>query len=166
MDTAKAANLLSSWPAPFLDYVNAPLGRARPVPGPLKPHIACSTTFGTAAETTGIAIFDLAEKGVKTGIVARALRPSLGVADPLVLDYLPAAVVAANGFDVLSHAIESYTARTFTAPPAAHRLPSRRPLNQGANPFSSLACWRPSASPRTIWNGRSPPPPTATRAPP
>jgi len=139
MDTAKAANLLSTWPAPFLDYVNAPLGRALPPPGPLKPHIACTTTFGTAAETTGIAIFDLAEKGVKTGILGRALRPSLGVADPLALDYLPIPVLASNGFDVLSHAIESYTARPFTAR-ARPDASSPRPQNQGANPFSSLAC--------------------------
>ena len=139
MDTAKAANLLTSWPAPFLDYVNAPLGLAKAPPGPLKPHIACTTTFGTAAETTGIAIFDLAEKGVKTGIVNRALRPTIGVADPLVLDYLPDTVLAANAFDVLSHAIESLTARPFTAR-TRPQDGALRPQNQGANPFSSLAC--------------------------
>ena len=31
-------------PAELLDYVNAPIGAARPVPGPLAPHIACPTT--------------------------------------------------------------------------------------------------------------------------
>lgn len=139
IDTTKVANLLSSWPAPLLDYVNAPAGRALPVPGPLKPHIACPTTFGTASETTGIAVFDLAGKATKTGIVSRRIRPTLGVLDPDNLAHLPATVVAANGFDVLSHAIESYTARPFTARPLPAE-PALRPLSQGANPLGDLAC--------------------------
>jgi alcohol dehydrogenase class IV len=139
IDTAKVANLLSSHPAEFLDYVNAPLGRGRPVPGPLKPHIACPTTFGTASETTGIAVFDLLDLEVKTGIVSRRLRPTLGVLDPTNLYSLPPLVVAANGFDVLSHAIESYTARPFTARPRPTEA-APRPLSQGANPYGDIAC--------------------------
>lgn len=139
IDTAKVANLLSAWPAPIIDYVNAPVGHARPVPGPLKPHIACPTTFGTASETTGIAVFDLTREGTKTGIVSRRIRPTVGVLDPDTLAQLPPSVVAANGFDVLSHAIESYTARPFTARPAPAD-PGLRPLSQGANPLGDIAC--------------------------
>ncbi len=139
MDTAKASNLYATYPADFLAYVNAPVGEARRVPGPLRPHIACPTTFGTASECTGIAIFDMLEMGAKTGIAHAALRPSLGVLDPSVLMTLPAPVVAANGFDVFSHAIESLTAR-----PYSHRMapatPDKRPLLQGSNPYSDLAC--------------------------
>jgi len=40
IDTAKAANLYSTYPADFLDYVNPPIGEGRPVPGPLKPLVA------------------------------------------------------------------------------------------------------------------------------
>jgi hydroxyacid-oxoacid transhydrogenase len=139
MDTAKAANLYATYPDDFLAYVNAPVGQAKPVPGPLKPHIACPTTFGTASECTGIAIFDFLEMEAKTGIANARLRPSLGILDPTNLASLPSLVLAANGFDVFSHAFESLTARPFThrAKPATS---SARPLSQGANPYSDLAC--------------------------
>jgi len=139
MDTCKASNLYSSHPADFLDYVNAPIGKAMPVPGNLKPHIACPTTFGTASECTGIAVFDLLEMEAKTGIVNPLIRANLGVLDPSVLGTLPPLVRAANGFDVFSHACESMTARPYTHRPAPESS-TKRPLSQGANPYSDVAC--------------------------
>jgi len=139
MDTCKASNLYSCYPADFLDYVNAPIGKAIPVPGELKPHIACPTTFGTASECTGIAIFDLLEMEAKTGIVSPKIRANLGVLDPSVLSSLPPLVRAANGFDVFSHACESITARPYTHRDAPESS-LKRPLNQGANPYSDIAC--------------------------
>jgi alcohol dehydrogenase class IV len=139
IDTAKAANLYATYPADFMTYVNAPIGGGQPVPGPLKPHIACPTTSGTGSECTGIAIFDLVAMRAKTGIVSRRLKPSLGIVDPDVTRTLPAQVVASSGFDVLSHALESYTALPFTRR-ARPLCGSARPLSQGANPFSDLAC--------------------------
>ena len=139
IDTAKAANLYATHPAEFLTYVNAPIGGGAAVPGPLKPHIACPTTCGTGSECTGIAIFDRLAMKAKTGIVSRHLRPSRAVVDPTVTHTLPANVVAASGFDVLSHALESYTARPYNQRPAAAR-PSERPQTQGANPWSDIGC--------------------------
>jgi alcohol dehydrogenase class IV len=109
------------------------------VPGALKPHIACPTTCGTGSECTGIAIFDFLERQVKTGIVSRRLRPTLALIDPTTTYTLPASVVAASGFDVLSHALESYTALPYTRRAAPAR-PSLRPMSQGANPWSDLGC--------------------------
>lgn len=139
MDTTKAANLYATYPADFLDYVNAPIGKAKPVPGPMKPLIACPTTSGTGSECTPIAIFDLLAMKAKTGIVSRRLRPTLGLIDPNVTKTLPATVVACSGFDVLCHAVESFTALPYTrrAKPEKPRL---RPASQGANPYSDLAC--------------------------
>ena len=139
MDTCKASNLYSCYPADFLDYVNAPIGKAVPVPGKLKPHIACPTTFGTASECTGIAIFDLLEMEAKTGIVSPMIRADIGVLDPSVLASLPPLVRAANGFDVFSHACESITARPYTHRPAPESS-QKRPLSQGANPYSDITC--------------------------
>ncbi len=139
IDTCKAANLYATHPADFLAYVNAPIGEGRPVPGPLKPHIACPTTCGTGSECTGIAIFDLLSIQVKTGIVSKRLKPTLALIDPTTTYSLPANVVAASGFDVLSHALESYTAKPYTkrAKPAN---PTLRPASQGANPWSDIGC--------------------------
>jgi hydroxyacid-oxoacid transhydrogenase len=137
IDTAKAANLYYSHPADLLTYVNAPIGQATPVPGPLKPLIAIPTTAGTGSETTGVAIFDLVEMHAKTGIAHRALRPVLGIVDPLNTLSMPAMVTAASALDVLSHAIESYTALPFDQRPAPD-APRFRPAYQGANPISDI----------------------------
>ena len=139
IDTAKAANLYASYPADFLSYVNPPVGEGTPVPGPLKPHIACPTTSGTGSEVTGIAIFDLLSMAAKTGIASPGLRPTEALVDPDCTDTLPAQVVACSGLDVLSHALESFTARPFVRRPAPSR-PVLRPMSQGANPWSDLGC--------------------------
>ncbi|CAN5188312.1 hydroxyacid-oxoacid transhydrogenase [soil metagenome] len=136
IDTAKAANLYASYPADFLEYVNPPVGAGAPVPGPLKPHIACPTTSGTGSEVTGIAIFDLLSLEAKTGIASPALRPTEALVDPDCTDTLPAQVVACSGLDVLSHALESFTARPFTRRPVPDK--GARPMSQGANPWSDL----------------------------
>ena len=50
----------------------------------------------------------------KTGIAHRALRPVMGIVDPLHSRTLPSQVVACSGFDVLCHGLESYTALPFS----------------------------------------------------
>jgi len=137
MDTAKAANLYSTYPADLLTYVNQPIGQGRPVPGPLKPLIAIPTTSGTGSETTGVAIFDLSKEHFKTGIAHRALRPAMGIIDPENVRTLPKMVAASSGFDVLSHAVESLTALPYQQRPAP-KNPGLRPAYQGANPISDI----------------------------
>ncbi|HEX6827819.1 MAG TPA: hydroxyacid-oxoacid transhydrogenase [Burkholderiales bacterium] len=141
IDSCKAANLYATHPADFLAYVNAPIGEGRPVPGPLKPHIACPTTCGTGSECTGIAVFDYLAQKVKTGIAQRRIRPTLALIDPTTSYTLPKNVVAASGFDVLSHALESYTALPYSMRARPER-PSLRPMSQGANPWSDIGCRR------------------------
>jgi len=137
IDTAKAANLYSSQPADFLDYVNPPVGKGLPVPGPVKPLFAIPTTAGTGSEATGVAIFDFEEMHAKTGIAHRMLKPTLGILDLENTRTLPPEVAASTGLDVLSHAIESYTAMPYTdrARPAG---PLVRPAYQGSNPISDV----------------------------
>lgn len=137
IDTAKAANLYTTYPADLLAYVNAPVGEGRTVPGPLKPLIGIPTTAGTGSETTGTAIFDYVARHVKTGISSARLRPVLGIIDPDNTRTLPRMVGVSTGWDVLTHAIESITAIPYDKRQAVEN-PGLRPVYQGSNPISDV----------------------------
>ena len=139
IDTAKAANLYATYPADFLEYVNAPIGKGSPVPGPPKPFYAVPTTAGTGSETTGVVIFDLVEMHAKTGIANLNLKPTLGILDPDNTKTMPPIMAASTGLDVLVHAIESYTTIPYNQRPRPER-PQLRPAYQGANPISDTWC--------------------------
>ena len=138
IDTAKAVNLYTTYPpADFLDYVNPPIGKGLPVPGPLKPLLAIPTTAGTGSETTGVTIFDYKKLKAKTGIANRRLKPTLGYLDPNNTRTMPSEVAASTGLDILSHAVESFTAMPYTDRPMPDR-PAMRPAYQGSNPISDI----------------------------
>jgi hydroxyacid-oxoacid transhydrogenase len=103
----------------------------------LKFLIAIPTTAGTGSEATGVAIFDYTKMRAKTGIAHRRLKPALGIVDPDNTRTLPAAVAASTGLDVLTHAVESYTALPFERRPRPER-PMLRPAYQGSNPISDV----------------------------
>ncbi|KAK3941481.1 putative Fe-containing alcohol dehydrogenase [Diplogelasinospora grovesii] len=139
IDTAKLMNLYNCYPeADFMDFVNAPLGKGRPIDRKLHPLIAIPTTAGTGSETTGTAIFDLASKRAKTGVAHRNLKPTLGICDPLNTRTMPSAVKASSGLDVLCHSLESWTAIPFNERTPRPTNPILRPAYQGANPISDI----------------------------
>ncbi|SLM36972.1 hydroxyacid-oxoacid transhydrogenase [Lasallia pustulata] len=139
IDTAKLMNLYTCFPdADFLDFVNAPLGKGLPITKPLLPLIAVPTTAGTGSETTGTAIFDLVSQRAKTGIAHRALKPTLGICDPLNTRTMPSQVHSSSGLDVLCHALESWTAIPYHSRTPRPTNPVHRPAYQGANPISDI----------------------------
>ena len=137
MDTAKVANLYATYPGDFYNYINAPIGQGKPVPGPVKPLIAIPTTAGTGSETTGVAIMDLTERKAKSGIAHRYLKPTLGLVDPENTRSMPPVIAACSGLDVLCHAMESFTAIPFNERVRPER-PIYRPAYQGSNPISDM----------------------------
>ena len=137
IDTAKVANLITTHPAPVMDYVNPPVGGGRRPPSPLRPHLAIPTTSGTGSEATTVAVLDIPEQRVKTGISHRYLRPWQGIVDPELVRTLPPEVTSSTGLDVICHAAESYLSRPYEqrARPAT---PDDRPPYQGSNPIADV----------------------------
>ncbi|MCD2188590.1 hydroxyacid-oxoacid transhydrogenase [Actinomycetospora soli] len=138
IDTAKAVNLLTTFPGELMDYVNKPVGNAQVPPGALKPLIAVPTTAGTGSESTAMCVLDILSLRVKTGISHWRLRPTLAVVDPLLTMTLPPEVTAASGMDIVCHALESYTARWYTT--FDRKSPEQRVTYCGSNPVSDLWC--------------------------
>jgi alcohol dehydrogenase class IV len=136
IDTAKAANLLTSNTGELMDYVNAPVGSGRAPSAPLKPLVAVPTTTGTGSESTTVCVLDVLSLRVKTGISHLRLRPTLAVVDPRLTVTQPAAVTAASGMDVLCHAIESFTAKPYTE--FDRKKPEERVPYCGANPMADM----------------------------
>ena len=136
IDTAKAVDLLLTNPGELLDYVNAPVGAGRAPVNPLHPLVAVPTTTGTGSESTTVCVLDVLAQRVKSGISHARLRPTLAVVDPLLTVSQPAGVTAAAGMDILCHALESYTARPYSA--GARKQPEQRVPYCGANPISDM----------------------------
>ena len=70
---------------------------------------AIPTTSGSGSEVTDFAI--LTHNRVKHPIVDKRLRPDIAILDSDLLQELPKGLIAETGFDVLTHAAESYVAR-------------------------------------------------------
>jgi hydroxyacid-oxoacid transhydrogenase len=137
MDTAKVANLVSTYPAPVMDYVNPPIGEGKKPPSPLKPHLAIPTTSGTGSEATTVAVLDLPDMKVKTGISHRYLRPAQAIVDPDLTRTLAPEVTSSTGLDVVCHAAESFLSKPFDARPRPESADDRPPY-QGSNPVADV----------------------------
>jgi hydroxyacid-oxoacid transhydrogenase len=137
IDTAKVADLITTHPAAVMDYVNPPVGEGRKPPSPLKPHLAIPTTSGTGAEATTVAVLDVPDQKVKTGISHRYLRPAQGIVDPELVRTLPAEVTSSTGLDVVCHAAESFLSKPYDARERPE-TPDDRPPYQGANPVADV----------------------------
>jgi len=136
IDTAKAVNLLTTNPGELMDYINAPVGRALAPTKPLLPLVAVPTTTGTGAESTTVCVLDVLALKVKTGISHAALRPTLAVVDPRLTLTQPSMVTASAGMDILCHALESYTAKPYSA--FDRKQPAHRVPYCGANPVADM----------------------------
>ena len=138
IDTAKAAMAYSHGQVDFLDYFAPPIGAGKPITGPLLPHLACPTTCGTGSECTSVTVLRINELNCKFVIGSPYMLPSEALVDPVCTQTLPANIVASTGFDLLCHAIECYTAKAYTQWEKIED-PTKRPLLQGANPWSDMA---------------------------
>lgn len=137
IDTAKVANLLKVHGGEIMDYVNPPIGGGRKPASPLLPLIAIPTTSGSGSEATTVAVLDIPELKVKTGISHRYMRPTLAIVDPELARTTPGAVTASAGLDVVCHAAESYISRPYDRRNRPAN-PGERPPYQGSNPVADI----------------------------
>src|ERR671933_421744 len=137
IDTAKVSDLIATHGGEIMDYVNPPVGGGKAPPSPLRPLLAIPTTSGTGAEATTVAILDIPEQRVKTGISHSYMRPNRGLVDPNLTMSLPAEVTSSTGLDVVCHAAESYISKPYDERPKAES-PDERPPYQGANPIADM----------------------------
>ena len=82
-------------------------------------------------------VLDIEEIGLKSGISSPYLKPDHAIVDPETTLTLPSGVIASTGFDVLTHAVESYVARPFTSSDRPSN-PSLRMGYQGATPYNDI----------------------------
>jgi alcohol dehydrogenase class IV len=137
IDTAKVINLIKVCKGKVMDYVNQPIGKGEKPSKKLLPFIAVPTTSGSGSEATTVAVLDIPELRVKTGISHTFLRPSLALVDPELSKSAPSGVTASAGLDVICHAIESYISKPYFS---RNRplTPADRPPYQGSNPISDI----------------------------
>jgi len=72
--------------------------------------IAIPTTSGTGSECTWALVLTDAESGRKLGLGTPEILPDLAIIDPMLPQKMPPRLTADTGFDVLTQAIEGYTA--------------------------------------------------------
>nr|MCW2727350.1 alcohol dehydrogenase [Aeromicrobium sp.] len=139
IDTCKLINLLTTHGGALRDYVSAPHGAGRAVPGPLAPMVGIPTTAGTGSECTALAVVDLTETHVKAAVSHYSMRPAVAIIDPLNSLSCPPAVTASGGYDAVVQALESLTSLACADRPPA-TSPGQRPVYVGHNPISSMWC--------------------------
>ena len=137
IDTTKVSDLIATHGGEIMDYVNPPIGGGKAPPSPLKPLLAVPTTAGTGAEATTVAILDIPEQRVKTGISHSYMRPHRGVVDPNLTSTMPPEVTSSAGLDVVCHAAESYISKPYNTRQKPES-PDQRPPYQGANPIADM----------------------------
>jgi alcohol dehydrogenase class IV len=125
IDLAKVASCILKYGGDIRDY----LGQEN-VPGETMPIVAVPSTSGTGSEVSAGAILSDVKTNTKVGVRSNHFRPRFAVLDPELTFSCPKSVTASAGFDVLAHAVGSYTM-------ADHKcMPKGTVIFYGSNPFA------------------------------
>jgi len=113
-------------PNPRVSEINAaaPLGREHgvsffrqdlPAPEETLPILCIPTTAGTGSETSMGAIISDTEETVKKGLRGKYLLPTYALVDPSLTLSVPEKITAETGFDIMTHAIETFVSKKANA---------------------------------------------------
>lgn len=109
MDAAKVIAAMATNPVPLAKLEG--MFKVRVAPLDL---YAIPTTAGTGSEVTVVAVVSDPTSHAKKFIIDPKLLPRMAALDPELMLGLPQAITAVTGMDALTHAVESYIARTAT----------------------------------------------------
>lgn len=105
MDTAKAIAVEATHPGTAWDYRwcsdTQPTEKTLPI-------VAVSTTSGTGSEVTQVAVMTNPGEKDKSAIYHNIIYPKIAIVDPELTLTVPSSVTSQTGFDVFTHAFESY----------------------------------------------------------
>ena len=105
MDTAKAIAVEATHPGTAWDYLyyrdTQPTEKTLPV-------VAVTTTSGTGSQVTQVAVLTNPALKNKSAIYHAQIFPRACIVDPELMLSVPAHITASTGFDVFTHAFESY----------------------------------------------------------
>lgn len=107
MDAAKSASVVAAQGGCAEQYLTG----ERPVAAQSLPVIAVPTTAGTGAELSRGAILSWPERLLKSGIRGDAVFPRAAIIDPQLTLTLPQNETSVTGFDIFTHAVETYISR-------------------------------------------------------
>ena len=105
MDTAKAIAVGATHDGTLWNYIWS--SETQPTEKTL-PVVAIPTTSGTGSHVTQVSVFTNEDIKYKSAIYNEKIFPALAILDPSLVVTAPASVTAATGFDVFTHAFESY----------------------------------------------------------
>ncbi|WP_242975219.1 iron-containing alcohol dehydrogenase [Anaerovirgula multivorans] len=75
------------------------------------PIIAITTTAGTGSEGDSLAVLTNPETKDKKSLKSPYIYPKVSIIDPELMMTLPSSMIAATGFDALSHSVEAFLAK-------------------------------------------------------
>ena len=112
IDAAKGIQVRITHPGHIQDYFEDGPSARKIIPN-MPRLVAIPTTAGTGSEVTAVAVLKDSRDGLKKGVYAPCLRPSLAVVDPELTLSLPQDITAATGLDALTHCIEAYVSKAY-----------------------------------------------------
>lgn len=125
IDCAKGIGIISSDKRPITEFEGVDK-----VIIPPPPLICIPTTAGSSADVSQFAILNDPVRKVKFAIISKTLVPDVALIDPETLLFLPPALTAYTGLDVLTHAIEAYVSNGGSALTDLHALEAIRLVNK------------------------------------
>ena len=123
IDAAKAMWVFYEYPDTTFEEIITPF--SFPTLRTKAKFCAIPSTSGTATEVTAFSVITDYHKGIKYPLADFNITPDVAIVDPELAETMPKKLVAHNGMDAMTHAIEAYVSTlhcNYTDPLALHAI--------------------------------------------